>query len=260
MPHGCIYQYHSEVKKGIEIIMASRATAMHLMHTKEPKRAPKQSLQVWKDNIFSHSANDLLVHDDGVHGIRYSPMQSRKNNVRTSLSSLSSSTSSPLQSESPKLKIGITEKNENGDGSIYYKDDENRFSQRYTVKLKTFSEYNIVLEVRPPQDLVIVRIGDRMYRKFEKSTDSKKMERAIYKFTWSTNRIRVTERKHRSILPCFIKFAHCDEIQFDIFVKFYFSCEVTHYNGTPFSFIELDYLRKEKNHRNDSYAHNIQFN
>ena len=132
-------------------------------------------------------------------------------------------------------------------GGVYYKDDESRFSQQYTVKLKTYSQYNVQLEVKPPHEICYIKIGGKTYREFVTQTNENDEEISIYSFTWSTNRIRTTKRKHRSILPCVVKFHNRNEIKFDIFVKFYFSCEVNHYTGIPLSFIEVDYGTKVKN-------------
>ena len=133
----------------------------------------------------------------------------------------------------------MTERKENGEeDSVYYKDDEHRFSQQYTVKLKTFSEYNIEIEVSPQRELMYFTVGSRKYKRFNRSDNSQ--DKDVYTFVWSTKMIRTTERKHRSVLPFSVKFCGNREVNFNMFVKFYYSCEVAHYNGTPLTFIELN--------------------
>ena len=38
-------------------------------------------------------------------------------------------------------------------GAIFYKDDEARFNQQHTLKLKTFSKYNVTMEVEPAMEI-----------------------------------------------------------------------------------------------------------
>ena len=196
-----------------------------------------------------HSTNDLLsasTSKDGTNGITYSTM-STLNEICATSSSVDDDDDDDV---SLKIKMRITEKE--GDGIIYYKDDEQRFSQQYTVKLKTFTEYNIVLEVRPPRVLTYVKVGSRKYKVFNKLESSVTPGKNIYTFVWSTWKIRTTERKHRSVLPFAVKFHQNQEVNFDVFVKFYYNCEVTHYTGTPLTFIEIKSGKKtDKENQSD---------
>ena len=39
------------------------------------------------------------------------------------------------------------------EGAIFYKDDEARFNQQHTLKLKTYSKYNVTMEVEPAMEV-----------------------------------------------------------------------------------------------------------
>ena len=58
-------------------------------------------------------------------------------------------------------------------------------------------------------------------------------------FAWSTKHIKITQRKHRSVLPCVIKFRGYKELQFEVLIKFYESEESLHYTGVPLSSLGL---------------------
>ena len=45
--------------------------------------------------------------------------------------------------------------------TVFYKDDQQRFSQRYSLKLKTYSLYNVFIEVRPLMDVTYVVLGGK---------------------------------------------------------------------------------------------------
>ena len=54
-----------------------------------------------------------------------------------------------------KVTIRMNEQKERNQvpGAIFYKDDEARFDQQYTLKLKTASKYNVTMEVEPAMDI-----------------------------------------------------------------------------------------------------------
>ena len=64
--------------------------------------------------------------------------------------------------------------------------------------------------------------------------------KSVYNFKWSSHLIKITERKHRTVLPCTIKFKSYKELNFNILVKFYSNDEIAHYSGEPLSFIDVD--------------------
>ena len=47
-----------------------------------------------------------------------------------------------------------------GHGCICYKDDEDRFSQKYTLKMKTFSYYDVGVEIDKDLQLTYVALGE----------------------------------------------------------------------------------------------------
>ena len=216
------------------------------------------------DEALRHSINDLLsasTSKDGSTGITYSPMaplDETGGGVETSETNscgVEEDEEDEMDENAPlKLKIKITERKDEkkvdegvggggigggvGGGGIYCKDDQDRFSQQYTVKLKTFTEYDILVEIRPPHLLDHVQIGNRTYTEFEelKNVNASK---SVYMFVWSTRMIRVTKRKHRTVLPFSVKLHQHLLVNFDVFVKFYYSCEVEHYTGIPLTFIEI---------------------
>ena len=50
-----------------------------------------------------------------------------------------------------------------GECFICYKDDEDRFSQRYTLKMKTFSYYNVAVEMDQDTPLTYVILGNTSF-------------------------------------------------------------------------------------------------
>ena len=54
-----------------------------------------------------------------------------------------------------KVTIRMSEQKERNQlpGAIFYKDDEARFAQQYTLKLKTDSKYNITMEIEPTTEI-----------------------------------------------------------------------------------------------------------
>ena len=141
------------------------------------------------------------------------------------------------------VAIQIQEKVQDGIGfkignAVLYKSDEERFSQQCTLKLKTFSLYTIILEVNKDKDLIHIDIGGRRYNCF-KLFDSPDNTIKKYMFTWSTDNIKPTQRKYRTILPIEIKFEGYEELNFQLSVKFYYSDDVLHFSGKPLNVIDV---------------------
>ena len=100
------------------------------------------------------------------------------------------------------------------------------------MKLKTFSKYNVQLEISPSLAISYLKIGGTKYdvNMIEMKKDEGK---SFCSFAWSTDHIKPTQRKYRTILPCVIKFKGYKEIQFDVLVKFYQREDILHYSGVP---------------------------
>ena len=129
----------------------------------------------------------------------------------------------------------------NGDNeSVFYKDDEDRFQKRYTLKLKTFSDYIISIEVKPALQIAYLKLGGWKYEEPKATSTDPAEPETFYRFNWSTNGIDITQRKYRTIVPCVIKFRGYKELSFKLSVKFYDNEEDTHYSGIPFSSLCLD--------------------
>ena len=121
---------------------------------------------------------------------------------------------------------------------MFYKNDQDRFSQKITLKLKTFYLYDVVVEVNEDQKLSHVTLGGKKYNAF-RTMDNPDNATRVYKFVWSTGNIRTTRRSHRSVLPCVVKFSGYQEVAFDLLVKFYYKEETVRYTGIPLSLIDL---------------------
>ena len=121
---------------------------------------------------------------------------------------------------------------------VVYKDDEDRFSQRFTMKLKTFSLYTISLELDKDEIISYVILGGKKYNCFY-MIENKVDRTRIFKFVWSTDNILSTKRSHRSILPCVIKFKSYRELRFNLLVKFYERKEWIRYTGTSLKLIDM---------------------
>ena len=123
-------------------------------------------------------------------------------------------------------------------GVVYYKDDEERFSQQHTVKLKTQQMYTVTLE--SDQIIMYVTLGGKTYNCFKMMTSSSSNVK-VYQFVWLTKGLKITERKHRTVLSCIIKFQHYEELKFDLLTKFYESDDINHVSeGQGLSSIRLE--------------------
>ena len=121
--------------------------------------------------------------------------------------------------------------------AVLYKNDEDRFSHEITLKLKTFSRYNVIFEVDDKDhQLMYVSLGGKVYNCFKMI---EKTDVRVYGFVWRTDRIQVTQRKHRSILPCLFEFKGYNELSIDLSAKFYDKDEESRYTGTALSAIHM---------------------
>ena len=121
---------------------------------------------------------------------------------------------------------------------VVYKDDKDRFSQRFTMKLKTFFLYRVRFEIDQDEMISYVMIGGKKYNCFYLMEDASDGTR-VFEFVWSTDNILQTKRKHRSILPCVIQFNSHKKIRFRLLVKFYEQGEWCHYTGKTLKLIDL---------------------
>ena len=138
------------------------------------------------------------------------------------------------------LLVSVTEQINRPQSVIFYKDDENRFKTRFTLKLKTCSAYVITIEIKPSLQMSYMKLGSTKYDQPSSKSNSSEEGKCLYKFNWSTEGIDITERKYRTIVPCAIKFRGYKELNFKLSVKFY-GCEKNiHYNGIPFTSVCLD--------------------
>ena len=139
-----------------------------------------------------------------------------------------------LNSKSEK-DVGDDEKTSSSN-FVFFKDDEDRFSEQYTVKLQTCKKY--VVSVETNQLLTYVILGGKKYNCFKCITYANSSLN-VYQFVWSTNGIKTTARKHRSVLPCVIKFQTLKQIKFNLSTKFYQADEKNHLFGCGLSSICL---------------------
>ena len=122
---------------------------------------------------------------------------------------------------------------------MFYTNEEGRFSQPCSLKLKTQFLYELRLEVDQDEMLTRFTIGGKVYNCF---TKYKHLGRGTvgYSFVWSTHNIKATGRKHRSVLPCSVRFRWRKELKFDMLVKFYEDQEDPKlFIGSPLTAIDL---------------------
>lgn len=141
-----------------------------------------------------------------------------------------------------KVTIRFTEKTDENEtpGSVYYKDDEKRFSQQHTLKLKTLTEYDVKIEVEPAQEITYVMLAGRKFDKVKPTNNPKEEGKSLYNIVWSTKAMKTTDRKFRTVLPVIIKFKPYKELKFQLLVKFYMNKDVAHYTGETLHFLNLD--------------------
>ena len=124
---------------------------------------------------------------------------------------------------------------------IRYKDDDQRFEEQYTLKLKTTTEYRITLEIEPIQHVSYVKMGGRKTDDESLILVNQTGERRTLSFFWSTKGIRPTQRAYRYIYPCAVKFRMYSELKFNLQMKVYSRKNVASYNtGRIFSHLYLD--------------------
>ena len=139
------------------------------------------------------------------------------------------------------VRFRMEENNLRGD-SVRFKNDDGRFQQPYTLKLKTRTEYRVGIEVEPYQYIDYVKIGGTLLEHAEKDTCS------LF-FVWSSGKMRRTDFRYRLVCPIVLKLDGLPEIKFNLQMKFYECGEVAHYTGPSLSSIDLKVKLEEKNER-----------
>ena len=141
--------------------------------------------------------------------------------------------------------------------NVFYKDDLERFERRYTLKLKTFTEYDVRIDIEPRVNVQYVKLGGRKYEMNE-VVGNHNEDKSVYSLVWSTKKIEITERKYRTILPCALMFDDCQEVRFHLMVKFYDAEEDVHCKGIPLSSLNLDVIMGKSNN-DKTYICDLQY-
>ena len=133
---------------------------------------------------------------------------------------------------------------------VFYKDDLKRFDQKYTLKLKTASEYKVSVEVEPALQVAYMKLGGKKHEAIPMpNIHGQDTGKSTHTFVWSTKRIKTTESKYRVIFPCLIKFKGSgDEVSFDMMVKFYDASEGAGCDGTPLNSLSMEAVVGRGNH------------
>jgi len=139
-----------------------------------------------------------------------------------------------------------------GDSSaccVMYNQDEDRFTQESTLNLKTFSLYRISLELEIDEKLEYVALGRKTYYNMlvEENLDKEYFDivekpssgKKVYSFVYSTDKVRATDRHHRTVLPCSLKLLKYGKLEFKLLVNFCYSNKTDHLVGLPLSVIDL---------------------
>lgn len=76
---------------------------------------------------------------------------------------------------------------------------------------------------------------------FELVNDPENDSKSVYQFTWSTHGIEPTLNRHRTDVPCVLKFKNYKEIEFKVQGKFYADDDSKHITwGQALAFISVD--------------------
>ena len=132
---------------------------------------------------------------------------------------------------------------------VFYKDDQDRFPHRYTLKLRTASKYIVNIAADPAQDLTYVKVGGVRYDEFRiiNDPDSEEEDKVIFSFLWTTKKLEINGKMYRTVLPCVIKFEGYKEIKFEVMVKFYKREDKEKYcKGKPLTSLVLNYAMDDK--------------
>jgi len=157
--------------------------------------------------------------------------------------------------EKKTLHITLTmhetnEKNGNKkEEDVMYNQDENRFTQTCTLNLKTFSHYIIAVDVHEDEKLEHVTLGRKTYfnmvqqqpgKEFFYVTENPDKQTRSFAFVYSTDKIRATDRHHRTVLPCSMKLEGFGELKFNLLVNFCHSNKKDHLAGVTLKVINID--------------------
>ena len=118
------------------------------------------------------------------------------------------------------VSLRIQERSECGKEAVFYREDEDRFTQECCMKLKISTLYDVRIEVDEEEMLVNFSVGGKTYNCFNMFTISG-CENVAFDFVWSTDNIETTKRNHRSVLPCTMRFKGRREVKFNLLAKFY---------------------------------------
>ena len=137
--------------------------------------------------------------------------------------------------------LHLEEKADRGSGIVFYSDDQYRFSQQYSLKLKIGTLYNVCVIVHKNEMLMKFSVGGKTYNCFKKFEQNDKSDQDFvgFAFVWCTETIRTTKRNHRSVLPCSMKFRGRREIHFNLLTKFYENYNSRLYVGNPLTSVDL---------------------
>ena len=133
-------------------------------------------------------------------------------------------------------------------GVVMYNQDEERFTQNSTLNLKTFALYRFSVETEEVYRVEYVSLGRKTYfnileqhpdREFFTIVENPSNRSRICSFVYSTDKIRATDRHHRSVLPCSLKLKGYGELMFQLLVNFCYSNKNDHMTGAPLSAINL---------------------
>ena len=148
------------------------------------------------------------------------------------------------------LQINETKegKEEVDNGTVMFNQDEDRFTQESTLNLKTFCHYTITVELHHHQKLEYVSLGRKTYFNIIKDQPEKEFfyitENSCgtrsYSFVYSTDKVRATDRHHRTVLPCKLKLLGYGELKFKLLVNFCYSNKMDHMVGVPLSSIGIE--------------------
>ena len=95
--------------------------------------------------------------------------------------------------------------------NIRYKNDGSRFKYPCTLKLKTFTRYNVSIEVVPPVPMTFVKIGGQIFRDFHMTSHEEDTGYTI-DFDWTREENEMTSSSYRVVYPCSVRFRDFQEV------------------------------------------------
>jgi len=139
------------------------------------------------------------------------------------------------------FRVKFSKLNSRNEECVYYKDDEDRFTQQYTLKLQLDTKYKVSIEVEEDMEVAYIKLGGVLWKDFQVIPNPRKHSTKVdYTFLWCTDLMAQTTRKNRTQLPFVVKLRNHSEIEFVAMVKFYDEVNRNHSKGVPLSFLSLD--------------------